>query len=85
MMAALLFFKTLSLLFEAVRYHYYSLNGFAEGWSIVYYIFAFIKGVMRFVVILLIGTGWSLLKPYLNDREKKIILIVLVLQVGQQH
>jgi G protein-coupled receptor 107 len=47
----------------------------------VYYIFAFVKGVMRFVVILLIGTGWSLLKPYLNDREKKIILMVLVLQV----
>jgi hypothetical protein len=32
-------------------------------------------------VILLIGTGWSLLKPFLNDREKKIIAVVLVLQV----
>lgn len=48
----------------------------------MYYIFAFIKGVMRFVVILLIGTGWSLLKPYLNDREKKIVLVVLALQVN---
>lgn len=80
-MAVLLFFKTLSLLFEAVRFHYYAKNGYAEGWSIVYYIFAFVKGVMRFVVILLIGTGWSLLKPYLSDREKKIVLVVLVLQV----
>ena len=32
-------------------------------------------------VILLIGTGWSLVKPFLNDREKKIVLFVLVLQV----
>jgi hypothetical protein len=31
MMAALLFFKTLSLLFEAVRFHYYKRNGVAEG------------------------------------------------------
>lgn len=46
MMAVLLFFKTLSVLFEAVRFHYYQINGSAEGWSIVYYIFAFIKGVM---------------------------------------
>lgn len=38
--------------------------------------------VMRFVVLLLIGTGWSLLKPYLNEREKKVVLVVLVLQVG---
>ena len=44
-------------------------------------LFSFLKGVMLFVVILLIGTGWSLVKPYLNDREKKIVLVVLVLQV----
>ncbi|GAB5032083.1 protein gpr107-like [Nannochloropsis oceanica] len=84
MMMALLFFKTLSLLFEAVRFHAYQthgLTGHADGWAVVYYIFAFIKGVMRFMVILLIGTGWSLLKPYLSDKEKKVILAVLVLQV----
>jgi len=84
MMMALLFFKTLSLLFEAVRFHAYQthgLTGHADGWAVVYYIFAFIKGIMRFVVILLIGTGWSLLKPYLSDREKKVILAVLALQV----
>lgn len=36
---------------------------------------------MRFVVVLLIGSGWTLLKPFLNDREKKIVLVVLALQV----
>ncbi len=34
-----------------------------------------------FVVIILIGTGWSSLKPFLNPREKNIFLIVLPLQV----
>ena len=83
MMAILLALKCLTLLSESVRYHYISIVGAAmsEGWSIVYYVFAFFKGVMLFTVILLIGSGWSLMKSYLNDREKKIILIVLSLQV----
>eukprot|EP01041_Mallomonas_annulata_P005494 gene5494-11063_t len=84
MMAVLLALKTLSLLFEGIRYHYISVSGaseLAEAWSIVFYIFAFLKGVMLFTVILLIGSGWSLMKGYLHDREKKIILVVLSLQV----
>lgn len=47
----------------------------------VYYVFAFLKGIMLFTVILLIGSGWSLMKSYLNDQEKRIIWIVLTLQV----
>jgi hypothetical protein len=47
----------------------------------VYYVFAFLKGVMLFTVILLIGSGWSLMKSYLNDKEKRIIWVVLILQV----
>ena len=66
---------------QAMRYHFINVTGSGEGWEVVYYVFASAKGVMLFVVILLIGTGWSLVKPYLNDREKKIVLVVLVLQV----
>ena len=32
-------------------------------------------------VIALIGAGWSLLKPFLNDREKKLLVVALPLQV----
>eukprot|EP00607_Mallomonas_marina_P009512 CAMPEP_0182419110 /NCGR_PEP_ID=MMETSP1167-20130531/3509_1 /TAXON_ID=2988 /ORGANISM="Mallomonas Sp, Strain CCMP3275" /LENGTH=483 /DNA_ID=CAMNT_0024593745 /DNA_START=99 /DNA_END=1550 /DNA_ORIENTATION=+ len=84
MMAVLLLLKTLCLLFESIRFHYIASTGasnLAEAWSIVFYIFTFLKGVMLFTVILLIGSGWSLMKGYLNDREKKIIMIVLTLQV----
>ena len=81
MMTVLLVFKTLSMLFESIRYHYLRLTGSAEAWSIVYYLFAFLKGITLFVVVLLIGTGWSLIKPFLNKKDKQIILVVLSLQV----
>jgi len=57
------------------------LVGVAELWSYIYYLFAFLKGMLLFTVILLIGSGWSLMKAYLNDKEKKIIFFVLILQV----
>lgn len=81
MMLGLLVFKCFSIFFESIRYHYIALYGVSEMWSILYYIFTFLKGIMLFVVILLIGSGYSLMKNYLHDNEKKIIWIVLVLQV----
>ena len=81
MMAALLALKCLTLLFESIRFHYISVVGASELWDVVYFIFASLKGVMLFTVILLIGSGWSLMKSFLNDKEKKIIMIVLTLQV----
>jgi hypothetical protein len=81
LMAVLVLLKCLSLLFEAIRFHYISIFGSSETWSIIYYVFAFLKGVMLFTVIMLIGSGWSLMKPFLNDKEKRIIFIVLSLQV----
>mmetsp|Transcript_5162 Transcript_5162/g.11418 ORF Transcript_5162/g.11418 Transcript_5162/m.11418 type:complete len:394 (-) Transcript_5162:208-1389(-) len=81
MMAVLLVVKTMAMLFESIRYHFIATTGVGHEWSVIYYIFAFLKGLLLFTVILLIGTGWSLVKPYLNDREKKIVLVVLILQV----
>ncbi|XP_022748171.1 protein GPR107-like [Durio zibethinus] len=37
--------------------------------------------VLLFTVIVLIGTGWSFLKPFLQEREKKVLMIVIPLQV----
>ncbi len=37
---------------------------------------------MLFTVIVLVGTGWSLMKPFLSDRDKKILFVVLPLQVS---
>lgn len=82
LMSALLVLKCATLLIEGVRYHNISMYGVSsEGWSILYFIFSFVKGVMLFLVILLIGSGWTLMKSYLNSKEKKIIFVVLILQV----
>jgi G protein-coupled receptor 107 len=81
LMGALLVVKCACLLVESIRFHFISLTGASATWSIVYYVVTSLRGVMLFTVILLIGSGWSLLKQYLNDREKKIILVVLTMQV----
>ena len=41
----------------------------------------FIKGSFLFTVILLIGSGWSFVKPVINDKERKVIFLVLLLQI----
>lgn len=81
-MTVLIVFKTVSLFAESMRFYYMKTHGDTlTGWTEVYYVFVFLKGVTLFAVLLLIGTGWSLLKPHLSSRDKSIISVVLVLQV----
>jgi hypothetical protein len=46
------------------------------------YIVQLVDGMVMFSVILLIGTGWSFLKPYLHPREKRLLMIVLPMQAS---
>ncbi|NXI45643.1 GP107 protein, partial [Galbula dea] len=82
LMAALPFTKSLSLVFHAIDYHYISRQGFPiEGWAVVYYITHLLKGALLFITIALIGTGWAFIKHILSDKDKKIFMIVIPLQV----
>lgn len=36
---------------------------------------------MLFVLIALLGTGWTFIKPFLSDKDKKIFLVVIPLQI----
>jgi len=80
-MGALLITKGLNLLFEAEDQHYIKSTGTPHGWDVLFYLFQFLRGVLFFTVIVLIGTGWSFLKPFLQDREKKVLMVVIPLQV----
>lgn len=80
LMTALLFLKVCTVFFEAVRLHYIRVSGVANIFSFVYYTLTFLRGIMLFTVILLLGSGWSLVKPFLHSREKKVILFILILQ-----
>ena len=81
LMGVLVCFKALTVLSKAGEFAYIKATGAPQGWNIVFYVFSFFRGVMLFTVIVLIGTGWSFLKPFLQDKEKQIILIVIPLQV----
>ncbi|KAJ4704778.1 Transmembrane receptor [Melia azedarach] len=81
LMAALLLMKALNLICAAEDKHYVKNTGTPHGWDVLFYIFQFIRVVLLFTVIVLIGTGWSFLKPFLQEREKKVLMIVIPLQV----
>ncbi|RZC21181.1 protein GPR107-like [Glycine soja] len=81
LMSLLLLMKALNLICAAEDKHYVKATGLPHGWDVLFYIFQFIRVVLLFTVIVLIGTGWSFLKPFLQDREKKVLMIVIPLQV----
>uniref|UniRef100_A0A7S3VTZ2 Intimal thickness related receptor IRP domain-containing protein n=1 Tax=Dunaliella tertiolecta TaxID=3047 RepID=A0A7S3VTZ2_DUNTE len=81
LMGALCYFKALTVLSQAGMNHYIERTGHADGWNIAYYIFTFCRGILFFTVVVLIGTGWSYMKPFLGDKEKRILLVVVPLQV----
>lgn len=39
------------------------------------------RGSITFVILLLIGTGWVFVKPFLSARDKKIFIVVIPLQI----
>jgi hypothetical protein len=81
LMLALISFKALATMCEAGMYHMKRTTGSPDGWNIAYYIFSLFRGVLLFTVIVLIGTGWSFLKPFLSAKEKQVIMVVFPLQV----
>jgi len=40
-----------------------------------------VKGALLFITILLIGTGYAFVKHLLSEKEKKLFMIVIPLQV----
>ncbi|OAY81256.1 Protein GPR107 [Ananas comosus] len=81
LMSGLLLARFLYLICAAEDQHYIRVTGTSHGWDVLFYLFQFIKGVLLFAVIVLIGTGWSFLKPFLQEREKKVLMVVIPLQV----
>ncbi|KAH7294912.1 hypothetical protein KP509_27G024600 [Ceratopteris richardii] len=81
LMGILVVLKALYMFSDAEDKYYIRKTGTPHGWDVAFYFFSFLKGVMLFTVIVLIGTGWSFLKPYLQGKEKKVLMIVIPLQV----
>ena len=41
------------------------------------------RGALLFITVILIGSGWAFIKHVLSDKEKKLFLIVIPLQVNR--
>ena len=81
-MAALVFLKSLSLLFHGVNYQKVETHGVhMKSWAILYYVTHLLKGGLLFFTIVLIGSGWAFIKHIFSDKEKRVFMIVLPLQV----
>ncbi|XP_053658310.1 protein GPR107 [Anopheles marshallii] len=82
LMGVLVFLKSLSLMFHAINYHFIEVQGeHVEAWAILYYITHLLKGAVLIITIVLIGTGWTFIKHILADKDKKLFMIVIPLQV----
>ncbi|XP_020290780.1 protein GPR107 [Pseudomyrmex gracilis] len=82
LMAVLVYLKSFSLLFHGINYHFIQTKGeHVEAWAILYYITHLLKGAVLFITIVLIGTGWNFIKHILTDKEKKLFMLVIPLQV----
>lgn len=80
LMIVLVAFKSLTVLSQAFMYHTISVSGDAEGWNIAFYVFTGCRSLLFFVVIILLATGWSYMKPFISSREKKLLMVVIPLQ-----
>lgn len=80
-MTFLLIVKSLSLLFDSVKLHHYDATGAHSVWDVFYYVALTVKGVTLFSVLLLLGSGWSVMKQFLGENDKKILMILLPCQI----
>lgn len=73
--------KMVSVLFLSIDFHFQNIVGHAGGWTVAFYVVNFVKGISMFCIVVLIGTGWQFLKPFLSEKDKQIFMFVIPLQV----
>ncbi|KAJ3443345.1 hypothetical protein M0812_09182 [Anaeramoeba flamelloides] len=77
----LLFVKMFAMVSKSFEFYFLAQTGAPKGWNIPYYFFATCKGILFIVCILVLGTGYSSIKSSLLNREKKIFMFVIPLQI----
>jgi len=81
-MLFLVLIKALSLIFHGVNHHYIAIKGrHEEAWAILFYITHVLRGLLLIIAILLVGTGFTFIKHVLSERERKLFIIAIPLQI----
>ncbi|CDW52557.1 Lung 7-TM R domain containing protein [Trichuris trichiura] len=82
LMGVLVFLKSISVLLHGLNMYFIGIQGQQlEAWAVLYYILHLIKGSLLFGTIVLIGTGWTLFKNFLVERDRKLLMVVIPIQV----
>ncbi|KAL7604587.1 protein CANDIDATE G-PROTEIN COUPLED RECEPTOR 7 [Lactuca sativa] len=81
LMGGLLLMNYVQLICAAADLYFVKVTGTPHGFDGLFYIFQLIRTVLLFTVITLIGTGWCLWKPYLEECEIVILMFVIIVQV----
>ncbi|RUS74547.1 hypothetical protein EGW08_017695 [Elysia chlorotica] len=82
MMLVVVLFKAISCLFHGVNMHMIQQTGIhVDAWAILWYIVYLMRGALMFVTVLLIGAGWAFIKHVFTDREKKLFLVIIPMQI----
>ncbi|KAI7853006.1 lung seven transmembrane receptor-domain-containing protein [Circinella umbellata] len=66
---------------HAAKFHYKRRGLLTEGWQIGFYVFASVKGILSILIIVLLASGWMFIKPFLSAKDKRVISVVVPLQV----
>ncbi|GMP57948.1 hypothetical protein CsSME_00021814 [Camellia sinensis var. sinensis] len=81
LMTTLLLFKTLNMICAAENKQYVKITGTPHGWDVLFYTFQSTRALLLFTVLTLIGSGWSVVKPCLEEMEILLLMIGILLQV----
>ncbi|XP_058215774.1 protein CANDIDATE G-PROTEIN COUPLED RECEPTOR 7-like [Rhododendron vialii] len=81
LMAILIVMKSFNLFFEAEDKHYVKVSGTPHGWDLWFYLSQCLRALLLLTVIMLIGVGWTILKPTLHANDKKILAVGVTIQV----
>ncbi|XP_058215775.1 protein CANDIDATE G-PROTEIN COUPLED RECEPTOR 7-like [Rhododendron vialii] len=81
LMAILVVMKSLNLFFDAEDKRYIKVSGTPHGWDLWFYLFRCLRALLLLTVIMLIGSGWTILKPTLHANEKRILAFGVTIQV----
>ncbi|KAK9072757.1 hypothetical protein SSX86_009192 [Deinandra increscens subsp. villosa] len=82
LMGVLLTMQAVSMFCDGKDRHDVKVTGTPQGWDVMFYVFRFIKNLLFFTVIVLIGSGWSYLKQLLQKKEKMFLMIMIPIQVS---
>ncbi|KAI3498530.1 hypothetical protein L1887_34305 [Cichorium endivia] len=69
------------LICAGLNLYFVKVTGTPQGLDVLFYTFQFIRTVLLFTLIVFIGSGWCIWKPFLEGKEKLVLMIVILLQV----